>query len=205
MSQRRDEAPRRGPSSVTPMSVPPPEPPSWIQQARSAWSNTGAARPAFARVPEEGQESVWDYPRPPALVPDPRSVTVHSLVGQPLAATTASLRLLETASPPTFYLPPADVGAEHLVETAGASFCEWKGQAQYWALASAPDTAIGWSYPKPYAEFAALADYFSFYPARSLCSVDGQAVRAQAGGFYGGWITDEVVGPFKGEPGSGQW
>ena len=156
--------------------------------------------------PRTGQESVWDYPRPPALVNDERLVVVKS-GGFTLAESNRCLRVLETASPPTFYIPPADVDSESLLRAAGASYCEWKGSAQYWSLVNAPPGAgaIGWSYPRPAPAFAAIADYYSFYPAKVECFVDGERVRPQPGEFYGGWVTDEVVGPFKGDPGTGGW
>ncbi len=168
------------------------------------WENTGHARPDFAVEPEDGQESVWDYPRPPVLRPDPRTVQVR-WAEHLLASTTRSARLCETASPPTFYLPPDDVDMDLLVPTRGASVCEWKGAARYWALAADPDLAVAWSYPDPRARYRALKDWFSFYPGRVNCFVDDERVQAQPGQFYGGWITSDVVGPFKGEPGTGHW
>jgi uncharacterized protein (DUF427 family) len=178
--------------------------PRWVRAARDGWTNTGARRPDFALEPAEGQESVWDYPRPPAIVPDERLVVVGD-TDDPLASTRRAVRVLETASPPTFYVPLSDVRADRLVATDGSSVCEWKGRARYWALAERPDVAIAWDYPEPYAAFADIVDHFAFYPGKIRCSVDGEVVRAQAGGFYGGWITDDVVGPFKGEPGTRGW
>ena len=177
-----------------------------LQRIRSGWTNTGRVRPDFAIEPQEDQESVWDYPRPPLLIPDPREVVVR-IEGFEIARSQQSLRLLETASPPTFYLPPADVAVESLVAAAGTSFCEWKGAATYWNAERGDvyRTEGGWSYAEPFGEFTGLGGDFSFYPARAECFVDGERVRAQSGGFYGGWITDEVVGPFKGEPGTGGW
>ncbi len=180
------------------------EPPEWLTQARNKWTNTGQARPSFAVEPGPGQESVWDYPRPPALVDDGRLVVVGD-PDDPLASTRGALRVLETASPPTFYLPPADVKRDRLTPVAGSSMCEWKGQARYWANVDRPDEVIAWDYPDPFGEFARLAGYVSFYPGRVRCTVDGEVVRPQPGGFYGGWITDEIVGPVKGEPGTGGW
>lgn len=168
------------------------------------WTNTGQQRPDFAVAPGPGQESVWDYPRPPALVRDNRTVEVKD--GDcVIARTTAAFRILETASPPTFYLPADDVDFELLVETPGNSICEWKGMAKYWALARDPGVPVAWAYPRPRARFDRIKDYIAFYPGRVICYVDGERVRPQAGGFYGGWITSEVVGPFKGEPGTGHW
>ncbi len=170
------------------------------------WEYNGERRPDFAPTPGPGQESVWDYPRPPRLAPDSRRVQVRA--GQKLLADSRrAWRVLETASPPTFYLPPDDVAVELLRPVAGRSWCEWKGEAVYFALADGDAAAspVAWSYPDPRPAFAAIAGYLSFYPARVECSVDGERVRAQPGGFYGGWITDEIVGPFKGPPGTGHW
>lgn len=179
---------------------------SSLKNLRDGWVHRGEKRPGFAQVPREGQESVWDYPRPPALVADSREVVV-ALAGVEIARSREAIRILETASPPTFYLPPSAVRAEFFKRAAGSSFCEWKGQASYWDVdvGSATESALAWSYEAPFSDHALIAGFFSFYPSRANCYVDGEAVRAQAGGFYGGWITDEIVGPFKGEPGTGGW
>lgn len=170
------------------------------------WRWTGAERPPFAVVPGPGQESVWDYPRPPRLRADPRPVVVRA--GPVLLAESRrAMRVCETASPPTFYLPPDDVDRAHLAPASGSSRCEWKGTARYWDVVL-PDRrleAAAWSYPEPFPEFAAIAGWLSFYPARVECFVDGVRVRPQPGRFYGGWVTPELVGPFKGEPGSEGW
>lgn len=177
--------------------------PEWLRSAREQWTNTGRTRPDFAIEPGPGQESVWDYPRPPAVVPDTRQVTV--IAGNVvLAETNEAVRVLETSHPPAFYLPPSSIAEGLLVAVPGSSHCEWKGQAEYVGLSPA-DSPIGWRYPKPYPEFAACAGYVSFYPDTVECRVDGERVRAQAGGFYGGWITSDVVGPFKGEAGTSGW
>lgn len=177
-----------------------------LDRARSAWRNRGQARPPFAHTPAKGQESVWDYPRPPALVDDQREVVVMSGETE-VARSYRAVRVLETASPPTFYLPPEDVNQDFLVAASGQSFCEWKGSASYFDVRTPEQTvaAAAWSYLEPFAEFAALAGWYAFYPARVACFVAGERVRAQAGGFYGGWITREIIGPFKGEPGTGGW
>ncbi len=170
------------------------------------WRYHGQERPPFAQMPGPGEESVWDYPRPPRLAPDTRLVEVR--VGDvTVASTERAIRLQETASPPTFYLPPEDVHADFLIERAGTSYCEWKGAAQYWSV-SVDDQVFedaAWSYPRPLADFAALRDFVSFYPGRLECYVAGERVRPQPGGFYGGWVTSEIVGPIKGEPGTGSW
>ncbi len=169
------------------------------------WKYQGQQRPPFAEVPGPRQESVWDYPRPPAIVTDTRLVEVlHD--GVVLARSRATRRVLETASPPTFYLPRSDVDLSRLVAAAGSSFCEWKGAASYWALAAAPEAgAVGWSYQDATAGFEVIEGALSFYPGRVACFVDGERVRPQPGQFYGGWLTNEIVGPCKGAPGSGHW
>jgi uncharacterized protein (DUF427 family) len=149
---------------------------------------------------------VWDYPRPPRIEPDARRVRV--ILGDVVVADTrAALRVLETSHPPTFYLPLDDVAAGHLAPAQGRSFCEWKGEATYFDVAGGDRVATGaaWHYPTPSAPFAAILGHVAFYPGRVSCEVDGERVRAQDGDFYGGWITDEIVGPFKGGAGTGGW
>jgi uncharacterized protein (DUF427 family) len=170
------------------------------------WEYRGQRRPPFAENPGPGQESVWDYPRPPAIVVDERRVEVR-LGDLIIADSRQNYRILETASPPTFYIPPCRVCMEFLDIYPGTSVCEWKGVARYWALKSPRDSshAIGWSYPSPNPPFMAIAGYFSFYPALLECFVEGERVRPQPGGFYGGWVTSEILGPFKGDSGSQHW
>ena len=175
-----------------------------LAAARAKWTHRGSTRPPFAELPGPGQESVWDYPRPPAVVADPRRIVVGD-PADPLADSVGAVRVLETASPPTVYLPPGDVRFDRLVIVPGTSSCEWKGAARYWALTSEPSTVVGWDYPEPFADFAAIAGWASFYPGRIDCRAAGEVVRPQPGGFYGGWVTDEIVGPFKGEPGTASW
>ncbi|MFG2869373.1 DUF427 domain-containing protein [Streptomyces sp. NPDC048338] len=153
------------------------------------------------------RESVWDYPRPPRVERDARRVTVrHGDVT--LADTCHSLRVLETSHPPVFYVPRADVRVDRLARSARSTFCEWKGPAVYWSLRAdglvVPDVA--WSYEDPRPGYTALTGHLAFYPGRvDLCTVGGETVRAQPGDFYGGWITEEITGPFKGVPGSAGW
>ena len=177
-----------------------------LKRARDAWRLRGQARPAAAVQPGPGQESVWDYPRPPVIVADTRLVQVR-LDDLIVAETGAAKRVLETASAPTFYLPPEAVRFDCLRADTGSSFCEWKGQAKYFTVCAGAHCVkhAAWSYPDPLPEFAAIKNYLAFYPDRLECYVDGERVAAQAGGFYGGWITAEVVGPFKGEPGTSDW
>jgi len=161
-------------------------------------------------VPEvagQGQESVWDYPRPPALLRDTRTVVV--LFGGEVARTDAAYRVCETSHPPTWYLPREAFRPGALRPVDGGSFCEWKGAASYLDLvASDGRTAAraAWTYPSPTAAFVDLTDHVALYPAAvDEITVAGEVVRAQPGSFYGGWITDDVVGPFKGAPGSMGW
>ena len=168
------------------------------------WKYTGQNRPDFADEPGPGQESVWDYPRPPALVTTTEHVDVSANY-QPIASSYSALRVLETASPPTYYIPRSDINWAMLVEVEGSSFCEWKGVASYYALASDPRTPVAWLYANPVEAFAAIHEHASFYPGRVECRVDGEVVQPQPGEFYGGWITSKVAGPFKGGPGTGHW
>lgn len=158
--------------------------------------------------PGPGQESVWDYPRPPRLeATDAHVVVEHG--GLVVADTRGALRVLETSQPPAFYLPPEDVRTDLLEPTATRTFCEWKGQASYFDLRVGDRLAADavWTYRSPSASaFEPIAGYFAFYAQRvDACYVDDERVTANAGTFYGGWITSKVVGPFKGGPGSAHW
>jgi uncharacterized protein (DUF427 family) len=176
--------------------------------ASQLWRYTGADRPPFAEAASPDQESVWDYPRPPRLVPDAREVIVR-VAGLEIVRTRGALRILETASPPTFYLPFADAQRELLVPSPASrsSRCEWKGDARYWSIRAGDELLheVGWSYPAARHPYEAIAECFSVYPGRMECLVDGERVRPQDGGFYGGWVTDEIVGPWKGGPGTSGW
>jgi uncharacterized protein (DUF427 family) len=158
-------------------------------------------------------ESVWDYPRPPRLEPTDRHIRiVHR--GVVLADTTHSFRVLETSHPPVYYLPQTGIGLDLLRRSSSrGSFCEFKGVAGYWDLVSgeSDDMAVlvhdvAWSYTEPSSGFRAIAGYLAFYPGRvDECWVDGERVVAQEGDFYGGWITSDICGPFKGAPGTRGW
>ncbi len=165
------------------------------------WKYRGNRRPEFAVEPKAGQESVWDYPRPPVLVSDHRKIEVFSKDKELIALATTSLRVLETASPPTFYIAP-DSLIRKLTPYPGTSYCEWKGQASYFCYG---DTKIAWRYDSPSERFKQIDGWYSFYASLTLCFVDGEPVEAQHGDFYGGWITHEVVGPFKGDPDTMGW
>lgn len=156
---------------------------------------------------QPGEESVWDYPRPPRLEPVEARITV-TFGGEVVADTTRAWRTLETSHPPTYYLPPDDVRSEYLRPATGTSFCEWKGVARYWTVAVGGRSAerAAWSYPSPTAAFAPIRDHVAFYAGpMDRCTVGGEPVTPQPGGFYGGWITPEIRGPFKGGPGTMGW
>jgi len=168
------------------------------------WKYNGHTRQPFAETPGPGQESVWDYPRPPKLVADHRHIVARR--GDLLIADSLkTYRILETAGPPTFYISPRDVHVELMKPFPGTSICEWKGAAKYWPLETSISAreAIAWSYPTAQAPYGASSDYFSFYPSRVECLVE--RVRPQPGYFYGGWITNEIAGPWKGDPGTEAW
>ena len=153
-------------------------------------------------------ESVWEYPRPPALVPCRRRVRIE-LGGVVIADSTAALRVLEPSHPPTVYVPPGDVvtGALRPVRGRG-SFCEWKGKAQYHDVVGGKrvEAAAAWAYAEPVSRYAALKDHVAFYPSRmDACWLDDERVESQEGDFYGGWVTAELEGPFKGGPGTLGW
>lgn len=157
--------------------------------------------------PQPGQESVWDYPRPPAVSPTSSHVVViHG--GQVIAETRSAVRVLETSQPPAFYIPAADVLPGRLRKSTQRSMCEWKGLATYWDVTSGdvvvPDAA--WSYEQPTPAFASITGHVAFYAQlMDECWVDEERVDANPGSFYGGWITSRVVGPFKGGPGTMGW
>jgi uncharacterized protein (DUF427 family) len=157
--------------------------------------------------PKPGQESVWDYPRPPRLEETTKRIRIV-FNGELIADTTRAKRVLETSHPPTYYIPPEDVRQEFLRPGDGRSFCEWKGAANYVTLdVNGKYLAnVGWYYSTPTPAFAAIKDHLAFYPApMDECTVDGERATPQPGNFYGGWVTSDLVGPFKGEPGTMGW
>lgn len=156
---------------------------------------------------QPGQESVWAYPRPPRVERVDARVTV-SLGEQTIIDTEDVVRVLETSHPPTYYLPISDFVAGALIPTAGSSFCEYKGSASYFDVHGGDALAgrAAWTYPNPARGYEMLEGRVALYCApMDLCTVDGEEVQPQPGGFYGGWVTSAVVGPFKGVPGSMGW
>ncbi len=157
--------------------------------------------------PEPGQESVWDYPRPPRVDPSTRHVEVY-FAGELIADTRKSIRILETSHPPVYYIPRTDVRDEFLSENSRTTYCEYKGSARYLSIKVGDQIAedAAWQYPEPSKAYASIAGYIAFHPAKvSACLVDGEVVQPQPGEFYGGWITSDIVGPFKGGPGTWGW
>lgn len=174
---------------------------------RRFWRDLPRQRPQEIATPGPGQESVWDYPRPPRMQPVSRSVRVEH-DGRVIAESLSALRVCETAGPPAYYLPPRSVRRELLEPSPLRSFCEWKGDAHYWHLrigALRVENAA-WSYPEPDPAYAGLCDHLAFFAGRvDACFVGDERAVPQPGRFYGGWITKDLVGPFKGEPGSEGW
>lgn len=159
------------------------------------------------QIPGPGQESVWDYPRPPRLERFDGDITVE-LGGVVVASTDTGWRVLETSHPPTYYLPRTSFRDGILREVPGSSWCEWKGRARYFDLVTPARVArkAAWNYPTPTAGFEPIADAVAVMAGLvDRCTVNGETVIPQPGGFYGGWITSGVVGPFKGGPDSMGW
>ena len=157
--------------------------------------------------PGPGQESVWDYPRPPKLEPTYKHISIY-FNDELIANTRRAWRVLETSHPPVYYIPPENIRSEFLIPAPSGSWCEWKGQATYFDIMVGEKTArrAAWSYPNPTQSFASIKDHVAFYAGlMDRCLVDGEEVTPQPGGFYGGWITGDIVGPFKGEPGTSGW
>lgn len=158
-------------------------------------------------APGPGQESVWDYPRPPRLEPVDKQVEIV-FGGAVIVSAPQCFRVLETSHPPVYYIAPEFVTQGALRPASGSSVCEWKGRADYFDVVSGGRVAerAAWRYAAPTSSFAQIAGYIAFYAGpMDRCVVDGVVVTPQPGGFYGGWITPDIVGPFKGQPGSMGW
>ena len=180
-----------------------------LARHRAAWATR--PRPSAIEVPKPGQESVWDYPRPPELraAEGPLKVVFG---GEVIAETTLGLRIVETAGAPVYFFPPVDVKMELLKEAQGSTFCEWKGEAVYFDLVASGKVSerAAFSYPDPLDDlgrgFDKVAGWIAFYASRvDEAWVDGERATPQPGGFYAGWVTSRLAGPIKGEPGSEGW
>jgi len=157
--------------------------------------------------PQPGQESVWDYPRPPRLEDSNKSIQVI-FNGVTLVDTCRAKRVLETSHPPVYYIPPEDIRMEYLIPSLRTTYCEWKGPGAYYTVVVGDRRAenVAWYYPNPTPAFVPIKNYVAFYAGpMDACYVDGEKVTPQPGEFYGGWITSDIVGPFKGVPGSWGW
>lgn len=153
------------------------------------------------------QESVWDYPRPPCVEPSSKRVRII-FNGEAIVDTTRAIRVLETSHPPAYYIPPNDILMQYFTATDRHTVCEYKGMASYWTIRVKGKSAenAAWSYPNPAPGYEAIKNYLAFYPSRmEACFVDDERVTPQEGDFYGGWITSEIAGPFKGGPGTWGW
>ena len=157
--------------------------------------------------PGEGQESVWDYPRPPRVEKSNKRVRVI-LNGIMIADSTNTLRVLETSHPPVYYIPPEDIVEEYFNRTSHRTFCEFKGQAAYYTISvnGVIRANAAWFYPNPVNEYEILKNHLAIYPSKmDACFLDDEQVSSQEGDFYGGWITSDIVGPFKGGAGTLGW
>ena len=173
------------------------------------WRRAPRQRPAPADIiePGPGQESVWDYPRPPRLEPvsQPIRIVFASL---DIAAASIAFRVVETAGAPCYYLPPDTVRVDCLRPSKNTSLCEWKGEARYWSIQVGRHVSenAAWSYPEPEPDFAPIRDHLAFFAGRvDACYLGSERVEPQPGGFYGGWVTANIVGPIKGGPGTEHW
>ena len=175
-----------------------------------AISNTLHGAMSSRPIPEpirDAEESVWDYPRPPRLEAVAKCIEVI-FGGVLIARTHLAYRVLETSHPPNYYLPARSFIDGAIVIGDATSYCEWKGRASYYTIRGGDESTInaGWSYETPSAAFAEIRGHIALYADRvDACYVDGELVIAQPGGFYGGWITSNIKGPFKGVPGSHGW
>jgi uncharacterized protein (DUF427 family) len=157
--------------------------------------------------PGPGQESVWDYPRPPRIEETDKHIEVffNDIL---IADSTDVKRVLETSSPPVYYIPTQDIEMKYFIKSDRRSLCEWKGTAFYYSIKVHDKTAYdaAWYYPNPTPSFESIKNYIAIYPQNmDACFVDGEIAQPQPGNFYGGWITSDIVGPFKGEPGTESW
>jgi uncharacterized protein (DUF427 family) len=158
--------------------------------------------------PEKPTESVWDYPRPPRVEKTSKRIRVvfNSVT---VADTQNAYRVLETSHPPVYYIPQRDIQMQYLsTTTKRETFCEFKGTANYWMIEVDGKKAenVAWMYANPNKDYAAIRNHIAFYPGKmDACYVDDEQVQAQAGDFYGGWITSDIVGPFKGGAGTLGW
>lgn len=181
--------------------------PQEIRAKVEKWRNFPRERPSDIVPPGPGQESVWDYPRPPRVESSEEHIRVE-FGGILIAESQRSKRVLETAGPPVYYIPQDDIQMDYLARAQNTTLCEWKGFSQYWNVRVGQTVALNaaWSYPQPWESYEAIQNHIAFNASKmNACYVDGMEVVPQPGEYYGGWITPNIVGPFKGVPGSERW
>ena len=181
--------------------------PEELRQEVEKWRNLKRERPEHIEVPGPGQESVWDYPRPPRVEAVDNPIRVE-FVGIIIANSVRAYRVLETSSPPVYYLSPGDVRTDYLEPSGHSTLCEWKGVGWYWSV-RVTDRFVknaAWSYSQPWVGYEAIKDHIAFNAGKmDACYVGEHRVTPQPGKYYGGWITPDIVGPFKGERGTQKW
>ena len=171
------------------------------------WRSFRRQHPDHIEIPGPGQESVWDYPRPPRVEVVASCIRVE-FAGVVLAESGRAYRVLETAGPPVYYLPQNDIQMQYLQTSPHTSLCEWKGIGKYWSVQVGERRAVNaaWGYPLPWAGYEVIQDCLAFYAGlMDACYVGEQRALPQPGHYYGGWITPDIVGPFKGGPGTESW
>jgi uncharacterized protein (DUF427 family) len=181
--------------------------PEHLRVEVNKWRNMERKRPNDIKIPDPGQESVWDYPRPPKVEHIGKHLRVE-FGGIAIAESNHTIRIIETASPPVYYFPPDSVLMKYIEPSQRRSLCEWKGRAIYYSVRVGKQFSENatWSYPDPWEGYQAILGYLAFYAAKmDACYIDGQQVKPQPGEFYGGWITVDILGPFKGEQGTEEW
>ena len=178
-----------------------------IPEKAQKWRRLKRNKPVDVVSPGPGQESIWDYPRPPKVELFTGRISVI-FADVTIAVTSKSYKVMETASPPCYYISQGDINMEYLFRSPHSSLCEWKGMANYWSVRVRDKVSenAGWSYEAPWDGFEIIKDCIAFYAGRvDECYIDDEKVKPQPGNFYGGWITSNIVGPFKGERGTEFW
>lgn len=181
--------------------------PDGLLEEVNKWRNIKREVPDNIVKPGPGQESIWEYPRPPKVELFSKNMRVE-FAGKVIAETNKSYKVMETSSPPCYYISTDYITMDYLFKSAYKTLCEWKGSARYWSINVDGNISknAGWSYPRPWEGFEQIKDHIAFFAGRvDGCYIDSEKVVPQAGDYYGGWITSNIVGPFKGEPGTENW
>jgi len=181
--------------------------PKELKKEVNKWRSFKRKKPDNIVKPAPGQESIWDYPRPPKVELFSKNIRVES-GGEVIAETTKSYKVMETSSPPCYYISQEYIKMNYLITSTHKTLCEWKGSAKYWSIKVGDRyfENAGWSYSAPWEGFEEIKDHIAFFAGRvDACFIDDEKVVPQAGDFYGGWTTSNIVGPFKGEKGTEHW